>query len=409
MVSAADPVRSGFKLFTHKGAYKDLPDGQVRDTRKTGPVSIKEPRNPVISFLSPPAIFAAVTLAGAEKARQPFWKTFWLGILAGIYLSLGCALAFAVGGQLPSLQSSNLGAQKLMFGAFGLPLGLGLIVICGAELWTTNLAYLPAAVYEGRANLMQLAKNWVFSFLGNLCGSLLCVWLIDETYLFHTNAARTYPMYIAEEKTMGPFGNEILRAFFANYLVCLAMWQATAAQDIIGKIFGIFFPVLCFVAIGFSHTIANMFWVPFAMKLGSPVSVGRYIGSSMIPTMIGNGLSATFFLAGSYAFCYGTLPMRVERMWLKLRGKPPSESYEDPSFARKDGIPPAMYGDDSAQAGSKYQGRYAGGVPKESEEAGTEAPAGKSRITRGSIVLPQQVKKDVPEQQHAPPLGPDMV
>ena len=76
-----------------------------------------------------------------------------------------------------------------------------------------------------------------------------------QTYLWNTDAARRYPLYIAEEKTQGPFGNEILRAFFANYLVCLAMWQATAAQDIIGKIFGIFFPVLCFVAIGFSHTV----------------------------------------------------------------------------------------------------------------------------------------------------------
>ncbi len=78
---------------------------------------------------------------------------------------------------------------------------------------------------------------------------------ILQTYLWNTNAAKSYPMYIAEEKTQGPFGSEILRAFWANYLVCLAMWQATAAQDIIGKIFGIFFPVLCFVAIGFSHTV----------------------------------------------------------------------------------------------------------------------------------------------------------
>ena len=85
--------------------------------------------------------------------------------------------------------------------------------------------------------------------------------LVLQTYLFNTNAARVYPLYIAHEKTMGPFGNEVLRAFFANYLVCLAMWQATAAQDIIGKIFGIFFPVLCFVSIGFSHTV----WHPDAL------------------------------------------------------------------------------------------------------------------------------------------------
>lgn len=131
----------------------------------------------------------------------------------------------------------------------------------------------------------------------------------------------------------------------------------------------------------------------------------------MIPTMIGNGLSAAFFLAGSYAFCYGTLPMRIERMWLKLRNKAPSDSYEDPSFARKEGVPPAMYGDDSANAGHKYQGRYTGGVPKEiDEEAATESGTGKARITRGSIVMPQQVKRDVvPQPAAAPAPNADMV
>lgn len=134
-------------------------------------------------------------------------------------------------------------------------------------------------------------------------------------------------------------------------------------------------------------------------------------GSSMIPTMIGNGLSATFFLAGSYAFCYGTLPMRIERLWLRLRGKSPSDSYEDPSFARKDGVPPAMYGDDSAKAGIKHQGRYTGGVPREvDEEAALETGTGKARITRGSIVLPQQVKRAaVPQPAAAPAPGADMV
>lgn len=76
------------------------------------------------------------------------------------------------------------GAQ-LIFAAIGLPLGLGLIIICGAELYTANAAWLPAAVFEGRANMTQLAKNWFFSYFGNLCGCLIVVWLVDEVSAGH--------------------------------------------------------------------------------------------------------------------------------------------------------------------------------------------------------------------------------
>ena len=73
--------------------------------------------------------------------------------------------------------------------------------------------------------------------------------LLEETFLYNTRAAASWPIHIAEAKTSAPFGQEVLRAFFCNYLVCLGVWQATGAQDIIGKILGVFFPVLAFVAI----------------------------------------------------------------------------------------------------------------------------------------------------------------
>ena len=93
------------------------------------------------------------------QARMPWWKTLWLGVIAGIYLSFGGALAYAVGGRLPETYAENPGFQALVFGAFGLPFGLALIVICGAELWTSNVAYMPAAFYEGRANIVQASST----------------------------------------------------------------------------------------------------------------------------------------------------------------------------------------------------------------------------------------------------------
>lgn len=153
--------------------------------------------------------------------------------------------------------------------------------------------------------------------------------------------------------------------------------------------------------------IANMFWVPFAMKLGSTVSVGRYIGSSMIPTMVGNGLSAAFFLAGSYAFCYGTLPLRVERMWLRLRGKTSSDpNYQDASFVRKEGVPPSMYSDGSSHDNKQYPARYSGGVPPEAVASNEPLEA---HNAKGPVVMPQQATGQYAPQHDGPAHAENMV
>lgn len=87
---------------------------------------------------------------GADKAMLPWWKTFWLGILAGAYLGLGALFFMYCAGQVPAIQESDPGLQHLLAGAFGLPMGLGLVIISGAELYTANCAYLSAAVFEVR-------------------------------------------------------------------------------------------------------------------------------------------------------------------------------------------------------------------------------------------------------------------
>ncbi|EIE26976.1 hypothetical protein COCSUDRAFT_46302 [Coccomyxa subellipsoidea C-169] len=287
-----------------------------RDTSKA--VAVRQPtlRTPTIQLLPPPAIYDAAVRMGEEKANMPWWKTFYLGVLAGFYLSFGGCLAYTIGGQMPGVKESDPGLQKLVYGAFGLPFGLALIIICGGELYTGNAAMLPAAVFEGRATWLQLLKNWFFSFFGNLAGSLFIVWIVDETLLFQSGmpAGVANAIMVAKSKTSASFGTTVVRGLLCNWLVTLGIWQATAAQDIIGKIFGVYFPVLAFVAVGFDHVIANMFLIPFGMKIGAPVSVSTYIVHSMIPVFIGNTIAAMFFVAMSYAFMYGTLANRLSAM-----------------------------------------------------------------------------------------------
>ncbi|CAL5221104.1 g3237 [Coccomyxa viridis] len=314
-----------------------------RDTAKAEFIPQPSVRTPVIAFLPPPSIYDAAVRMGVEKANMPAWKTFYLGVLAGFYLSFGGVLAYSIGGEVPSIKQENPGAQKLLYGAFGLPFGLALIVICGGELFTANAAMLPAAIYEGKATWLQLLKNWVFSFFGNLAGSLFIVWVVDETYLFETGALAgvANAKAVAVAKTSAEFGTTVVRGLLCNWLVTLGVWQATGAQDIIGKVFGVFFPVLAFVAIGFDHVIANMFLIPFGMKVGAPVSVGKYIAHSMIPVFIGNTIAAMFFVAMSYAFMYGTLPQRLSAAFWSLKeghGLPRFNSMnnKDPSLQRND-------------------------------------------------------------------------
>jgi formate/nitrite transporter len=267
---------------------------------------------------------------GAAKAVMPWWKTLWLGVLAGVYLSFGGALILFVGGQVPQILQTNPGLKNLLFGFVGLPFGLALIVICGGELYTSNAAFMPAAMYEGRCTIFQLLKNWFFSFFGNLAGSLIIVWFLDETLLLPAgSAARNGPEMTSMTKTHLDWGSTLIRGVFCNWLVCLGVWQATAAQDIASKILALLFPIGAFVAIGFEHVIANMFIIPMGMKLGNGVSVGRYIWHSMIPVFIGNTISAAFFVAGSYAFCYGTLPTRIGQVFGKGHTVPDSTSSLD--------------------------------------------------------------------------------
>lgn len=309
---------------------------------KAGPVSLSMPilRQNVAGFLTPPEIYQTVVMMGAEKAVEPWWKILWLGVLAGIYLSFAGALSEFVGGQMPQIAEENPGLDNFVKGFIGLPFGLALIVICGAELYTSNCAFMPAAFYEGRCTIIQLLKVWFWSFWGNLAGSLFMVWILDETYLIVPGGKgpinSKVPTQISIQKTTEDWGAAVCRGFLCNYLVCLAVWQATAAQDICGKILGILFPVGAFVSIQFDHTVANMFWIPYGMKLGSGVTVRNYVARSMVPVLIGNTISAAFFLAGGYALVYGTLPQRISNFLGGMgRQKVVQTGYEDSAHGHK--------------------------------------------------------------------------
>ena len=132
----------------------------------------------VVTALKPPVpLYEGAVAAGAAKATAPFGKIFKLGIVAGCHIAFGAYLAISVGGACPGIAAENPGLQKLILGAMGLPTGLIMTLVTGAELFTGNTALVTGALMEGKIKKKDLAKNWVASYIGNFVGSVLLAWL----------------------------------------------------------------------------------------------------------------------------------------------------------------------------------------------------------------------------------------
>jgi len=258
-----------------------------------------------MEFLAPPQIYEAVSNAGETKAKMSLFKTFYLGILAGCYIAFGSCLAMTVGGACQGvIAGGNLGLQKLALGAIGLPTGLMMVVTAGGELFTGNTAFLTTAVIEGKANFGQLIKNWTVSWLGNLVGSVFLAYLVFASGAFAAPSAATVKA-ITTMKANLPFGQAVMRGILCNWLVVMGIWQATAAKDIVGKVFGIWLPISAFVTMGFEHSVANMFFLPMGLFQGAEVTWKMIFMNNLLPVTIGNTIAGAIFMAGSYALMYG--------------------------------------------------------------------------------------------------------
>jgi formate/nitrite transporter len=286
-------------------------------------------RSKTINFLPPPDIYKAIAGLGEAKGKMPWWKTLYLGILAGCYIAYGCTLAISLGGQLPN---ADPGHKKLLFGAFGLPFGLTMVLVCGAELVTGNFAIMTVAFLEGKATLAQVLQNWSVSYVGNFIGSLFIVALNYGNMIFDEDVqavAFNTSRNISLGKTSATWARMVCGGILCNWLVCLAIWQATAAQDIVGKVFGIFWPICAFVAIGYEHVVANMFLIPMGMAMGSGVSVGDLLWENIVPVTIGNAMAAIFLVAGSYSLMYGAAGAKLESLL-----SPPVDSDDSVEYSK---------------------------------------------------------------------------
>lgn len=251
---------------------------------------------------TPEEVTQAGTEKGITKAKMSWDKALVAGFLAGAYIAFGALLAVTVSA---GLDEETWGSLPTLFTGAVFSLGLILVLIAGSELLTGNMALLPMAAFQGRVPIRALFQNFGWVLLGNLLGSLfVAFFLAVETGVVTETIQKARLEEIALKKGVKETEWQIfLRAMGCNWLVCLAVWLALAAEDVAGKILGIFFPIMAFVAMGFDHVVANMFFIPAAIFAGIDVNWWDAV-HNWIFAGLGNLVGAAIFVAGAYWFLY---------------------------------------------------------------------------------------------------------
>ncbi|PSC67256.1 formate nitrite transporter [Micractinium conductrix] len=265
---------------------------------------------PVQSLFTPPETYLAVAAVGEAKSKLPAWQTVMLAGMAGVYTAMFTSLLLMVGPNCHGMAAQNPGLARYLVGAIGLPFQLMIIKICGAELFTGSTAQMTAALHEGRITMSQMLRQWACSFTGNALGCALGVFLLLNSGV--TPSLQTGIASISAAKVAIPLKQIVFRAVLANWFVCLAVWQATAAQSVGGKFISVLGPVSAFIAVGFEHCVANMVIIPLGILTGVPgVTWKGFLLNNLLPVTLGNIFAGSICVATLYSLAFGRLGRRV--------------------------------------------------------------------------------------------------
>lgn len=272
-----------------------------------------------IDAYAPAQMAARVEKAGIIKGNLDVISTFTLAVLAGAFIAFGAVLYTYV------IHDSQLsiGLTKLI-GGLVFCLGLILVIVAGAELFTGNSLIVMAYVSR-KVTLEQLLRNWVIVFIGNLVGSLaivLLIWL-SRQWTSADSSVGVKALMIANSKVNLAFWQAFSKGILCNILVCLAVWLCFSGRSVTDKILAIIFPITAFVALGFEHSVANMYFVPAGLiikqspqvleaaqnALGQAPDLSRltipgFLIHNLLPVSIGNIIGGGFMVAAIYWFVY---------------------------------------------------------------------------------------------------------
>lgn len=264
------------------------------------------------AFHSPAQVLEANLKAGEAKSKLPLLKCMLLGIMAGAFIAFGGASSNAAIHNI-----ADQGLAKTLAGCI-FPVGLMMIVFVGGELFTGDCLMI-AGVVDKRFSVLSMIKTLVIVFFSNMAGAVLIAVLVYHSGLLdYTNGALgAFTIKVAYGKaTIAPF-RAVCSGILCNILVCMAVLMATAAKDIVGKVWAIFFPICAFVIGGWEHCVANMFYIPAGIiasmnehyvarveelygitadQIAADLTVTGFV-SNLLPVTIGNILGGMVFIA----------------------------------------------------------------------------------------------------------------
>ena len=260
----------------------------------------------------PDEIAEEAVRSGVTKARTSWDKTLVASFLAGAYISFGALVAITVSS---GLDPEIWGTLPTLFTGLAFTLGLVLVLIAGSSLLTGNMLLVPLSAMDRRISLPEVARNLGLVLLGNVVGALFVAYFLaiqagvigSAGAEAGSTAAMTYERLagIAEKKALDESSYQIfLRALGANWLVCLAVWMAIAADSVGSKILAMIFPIMAFVAMGFDHVVANMFFLPAAIFANMPGLGWDDVLRNWSFAFLGNLVGAVVFVGTTYWYLY---------------------------------------------------------------------------------------------------------
>lgn len=250
---------------------------------------------------TPDQIALRVEKVGIAKTGLSTLPLFALAVLAGAFIAFG-AMFFTV-----AVTGSQLGfGPTRVLGGVAFSLGLILVVIGGAELFTGNVLMVMGWA-AGKVATPALLRNWGIAYVGNFAGAAAMAGLAHVGGLFALDggAVGATARAVAEAKAALPFWTAFGKGILCNTLVCLAVWLCFAAHSVIDKVFAILFPIAAFVALGFEHSIANMYFIPAgALAGGLQSGVSAALVANLVPVTLGNIVGGGVFVAATYYVIY---------------------------------------------------------------------------------------------------------
>jgi formate transporter len=322
------PSRPGLTMSTWFGTAQ----GEHIDERPFGPDATPPPQLVTFDALMPAAMAARGEESGVKKASMDTLTLLVLSVLAGAFISFGAIFATTVsagsisiagpGGETAFSAGLPYGLVKLLAG-LAFSIGLILVIVGGAELFTGNNMIVMAWA-SGKVETRDLLINWVTVFCGNFIGAILTAGLMFFTtqYTFGGGSVGLAALYAANAKVGLDFVPALALGIMCNALVCMAVWMCYGARSMLEKTVTIIPPVAAFVAAGFEHCIANIYYIPMALfiKAGAPESFwasihktpadfsaltwGNFLIGNLVPVTIGNVIGGAIMVAAVYWFVY---------------------------------------------------------------------------------------------------------